>query len=81
MFDAENELSTALSPLQRRGEKGVRTDILVIGSGVSGLFFAVKTALKRPDLSIVIMTKSRADNSNTRYAQGGIAVVTDNLKD
>lgn len=81
MFDAENELNTALSPLLWRGDKGVRSDILVIGSGVSGLFFAVKTALKRPDLSIVVMTKSRADNSNTRYAQGGIAVVTDNLKD
>ena len=57
------------------------TDLLVIGSGVSGLFFAVKTAIKRPDLHITIMTKSQADNSNTRYAQGGIAVVTDNLKD
>lgn len=57
------------------------TDILVIGSGVSGLFFAVKTAIKRPDLQITIMTKAQADNSNTRYAQGGIAVVTDNLKD
>lgn len=57
------------------------TDILVIGSGVSGLFFAVKTAINRPDLQITIMTKAQADNSNTRYAQGGIAVVTDNLKD
>ncbi len=57
------------------------TDILVIGSGVSGLFFAVKTAAKRPDLSITILTKSQAGNSNTRYAQGGIAVVTDTFKD
>lgn len=57
------------------------TDILVIGSGVSGLFFAVKVAEKRPDLAITILTKSQADESNTRYAQGGIAVVTDNLKD
>jgi L-aspartate oxidase len=59
----------------------MKTDILVIGSGVSGLFFAVKTALKRPDLTITIMTKSKADNSNTRLAQGGIAVVTNNLKE
>ncbi len=57
------------------------TDILVIGSGVSGLFFAVKTASKRPDLSVVILTKSTSENSNTRYAQGGIAVVTNNLKE
>lgn len=59
----------------------MKTDILVIGSGVSGLFFAVKTARKRPDLTITIMTKSKADNSNTRLAQGGIAVVTNNLKE
>jgi L-aspartate oxidase len=57
------------------------TDILVIGSGVSGLFFALKTAQKRPDLSITILTKSDAKNSNTRYAQGGIAVVTDLIND
>lgn len=58
-----------------------QTDVLVIGSGISGLFFAVKTALKRPDLSITVMTKSQADNSNTQFAQGGIAVVTDYQKD
>lgn len=82
MVGSKNSHDTASFPLPRRGNQQVRfTDILVIGSGVSGLFFAVKTAIKRPDLSITIMTKSRADNSNTRYAQGGIAVVTDNLKD
>lgn len=57
------------------------SDILVVGSGVSGLFFALKTAKARPDLSITILTKSEAKNSNTRYAQGGIAVVTDLLND
>lgn len=58
-----------------------RTDILVIGSGISGLFFALKTIMKRPDLSITVMTKSEADNSNTRFAQGGLAVVTNHLND
>ena len=59
----------------------LKTDILIIGSGISGLFFAMKTAKKRPDLSIVIMTKETAKNTNTRLAQGGIAVVTENLND
>ncbi|MBO9584292.1 MAG: L-aspartate oxidase [Flavobacterium sp.] len=59
----------------------LQTDILIIGSGISGLFFAMKIAKKRPDLSIVIMTKEAAKNTNTRLAQGGIAVVTDHLKD
>ncbi|QSW88801.1 L-aspartate oxidase [Flavobacterium endoglycinae] len=59
----------------------IKTDILIIGSGISGLFFAMKTAKKRPDLSIVIMTKEKAKNTNTQLAQGGIAVVTDLIKD
>jgi L-aspartate oxidase len=59
----------------------LKTDILIIGSGISGLFFAMKIAKKRPDLSLVIMTKETAKNTNTRFAQGGIAVVTENLVD
>ncbi|MFB9076463.1 L-aspartate oxidase [Flavobacterium procerum] len=59
----------------------LKTDILIVGSGISGLFFAMKTAKKRPDLSIVIMTKENAQNTNTQLAQGGIAVVTDYIKD
>lgn len=55
----------------------IKTDILIIGSGVSGLFFAMKTAKKCPNLSLVIMAKETAKNTNTRLAQGGIAVVTD----
>lgn len=58
-----------------------KTDILIIGSGIAGLFFAMKIAKKRPELSIVIMTKEKAENTNTKLAQGGIAVVTDLLKD
>lgn len=58
-----------------------KADILIIGSGIAGLFFAIKTARKRPDLSIVIMTKEKAQNSNTQMAQGGIAVVTDHIED
>ncbi|KIC00807.1 L-aspartate oxidase [Flavobacterium sp. JRM] len=57
------------------------TDILIIGSGVAGLFFAIKIAEKRPELSITIMTKEKAKNSNTQLAQGGIAVVTDSIED
>lgn len=51
------------------------TDILVIGSGVAGLTFAIKIATKRPDLKITIVTKNKVEESNTKYAQGGIAAV------
>lgn len=57
------------------------TDILVIGSGIAGLSFALKTAQQFPDKKILVLTKASEDESNTKYAQGGIAVVTDFDKD
>lgn len=57
------------------------TDFLVIGSGVAGLTFAVKIATQFPEKSVVIVTKSDADESNTKYAQGGVAVVSDEKAD
>ena len=56
-------------------------DILVIGSGIAGLSFALKAADQFQDKKILILTKASEDESNTKYAQGGIAVVTDFLKD
>jgi L-aspartate oxidase len=48
-------------------------DFLVIGSGLAGLSFALKVA----DYGkVCIVTKSQLDETNTRYAQGGIAAVT-----
>ncbi len=58
-----------------------KTDFLVIGSGIAGLSFVVKTALTFPDKTVTVVTKDTLLESNTRYAQGGIAVVTDFLND
>jgi len=55
----------------------LQTDFLVIGSGIAGLTFAVKMAKKFPDRTISILTKVNTDETNTKYAQGGIAVVND----
>ena len=49
-----------------------RTDFLIIGSGIAGLTFALK-ASRFGKVSIV--TKSNLEESNTKYAQGGIAAV------
>lgn len=59
----------------------MQTDFLVIGSGIAGLTFAVKTAKRFPDKTITILTKVNTDETNTKYAQGGIAVVNDETND
>lgn len=57
------------------------TNYLVIGSGVAGLTFALKMANSFPERTITIITKATAEESNTKYAQGGIAIVTDKTED
>ena len=57
------------------------TNILVIGSGISGLTYAIKMAEQNPSLEITIISKNNLLESNTRYAQGGIAVVSNFKKD
>jgi L-aspartate oxidase len=59
----------------------LQTDFLVIGSGIAGLTFAVKVAERFPDKTITILTKAATDETNTKYAQGGIAVVNDEEHD
>ncbi len=59
----------------------IKTNYLVIGSGVAGLTFAVKIAEKFTDRKVVIVTKGDEDESNTKYAQGGVAVVLDSEED
>ena len=48
------------------------TDVLIIGSGVAGLLFALKVA---DHGSVAVVTKKAAVDSNTNMAQGGIASV------
>jgi L-aspartate oxidase len=55
----------------------LQTDFLVIGSGIAGLTYALKIANACPDKKVIVMTKAAADETNTKYAQGGVAVVND----
>ncbi len=50
----------------------IKTDFLVLGSGIAGLSFAIKASALG---SVAIITKKEKFESNTNYAQGGIAAV------
>lgn len=51
----------------------METDFVVIGSGVAGLRASI--ALASSDARVTVLTKDKASESNTEYAQGGVAVV------
>jgi L-aspartate oxidase len=51
---------------------GHSTDFIVVGTGVAGLRAALEIAAS--GARVVVLTKDRADESNTEYAQGGVAV-------
>jgi L-aspartate oxidase len=48
-------------------------DYVIIGGGIAGLSFALKAARHG---TVALVTKRAPGESNTRYAQGGIACVT-----
>jgi len=52
----------------------IKADFLILGSGIAGLTYALKVSRYG---SVAIVTKKNKKESNTNYAQGGIAAVVD----
>jgi L-aspartate oxidase len=51
--------------------KKIYTDFLIVGSGIAGLYTSLKIC---DEGEVILLTKSKLKESNTEYAQGGIAV-------
>ena len=55
-------------------------DFLIIGAGIAGMSYALKVARAKKG-KICIICKTTLDEANTKFAQGGVASVTDLTKD
>jgi len=56
----------------RRGRNELEAEVLVVGSGIAGLSVALHAA---QSARVLVVTKVHAEESNTNYAQGGVAAV------
>jgi len=58
----------------KSGVKVFNSDVLVLGSGIAGLYTAIKAS---EHFRVTVLTKKTIEVSNTEHAQGGIAVAID----
>ena len=63
-----------LFPWSKSGLKVFESDVLVLGSGIAGLYTAIKAS---EHFQVTVLTKKTIEVSNTEQAQGGIAVAID----
>ncbi len=65
-----------MTELSQRGKR-FQYDVIVIGSGLAGLHYIEQLSQIAPQTKIALITKQDLANSNSHYAQGGIAAVWD----
>ena len=58
-----------------------KTDVLILGGGIAGCVTAIRLSELNPELQITILNKTTKGDTNTSWAQGGIATVWDQSVD
>ncbi len=68
----------AVRPISEQIARTIDADVLIIGSGLAGLMLALKLCQNQTDKSrrLVLVSKSKLSDSNSSWAQGGVAAVT-----
>jgi L-aspartate oxidase len=72
-------IADAPSPAESITAWEASADLVVVGTGVAGLTAALRAA--GLGLRVVAVTKSTVEDGNTRWAQGGVAVVLPGTRD
>ncbi|MBK7750097.1 MAG: L-aspartate oxidase [Candidatus Obscuribacter sp.] len=69
---------SAVRPISEQIARTIDADVLIIGSGLAGLMLALKLCQNQTDKSrrLVLVSKSKLSDSNSSWAQGGVAAVT-----
>lgn len=69
---------SAVRPISEQIPRTLDADVLIIGSGLAGLMLALKLCQNQIDKSrrLVLVSKSKLSDSNSSWAQGGVAAVT-----
>jgi len=67
-----------MSPNKASSQQGRRYqfDVIVIGSGLAGLHYILELLKIAPHTKIALITKHHLEDSNSSYAQGGIAAIS-----
>lgn len=68
-------MTPSVSDYKSKTEWEAEADVVVVGSGVAGLTAALRAA--ELGLRVLVVTKGRVTDGNTRWAQGGVAAVLD----
>lgn len=66
-----------MTPIDKQTGTSFQHDILIIGAGLAGMHYALQILALQPHLKVAMVCKSELLECNSRYAQGGIAAVTD----
>ena len=69
-----------MATISQQGQQ-VTTDVLVIGSGIAGLSTVLALSQQQPHCKITLISKGKLGESNSRWAQGGIAAASQHEED